>query len=177
MILCLNDHFSSVEVMAKIAAVVIPVTFLLLTMLHSCRGDNSSVSSNSVVQDVTLFYHVKYWMKIKLRMPPQSFNCVDGFVFLQAAPKDAFEIVGKNGELPITIVFLHHVWNVTLSKTNNTLYFMHPTVINRFVKYCLEDDKNVAMIYAKEHLGEASKTFKTAVESQLKAKFGDIKKV
>lgn len=53
---------------------------------------------------------------------------------------------------------------------------MNPSVIERYVKYNLKGGEGVAMIYAKEHFGEPSETFKTTVESLLKATFGDVKK-
>lgn len=111
-------------------------------------------------------------------MAEKLFTC-DGCSFSQAKPDQAFTFLNEktpSGKFPIGIVFLQQVWNVTLIKSNATLYFMHPTVIERYVNYCLKDSKGIAMIYAKEHLGEPSETFKAAVESLLKATFGDIKK-
>lgn len=112
-------------------------------------------------------------------MAEQNITCVNGFSFSRAKPSEAFKLSnGKtSGKFPIGIIFLQNVWNITLSKSNSTLYFMDPTVIERYVKYCLKDGEGVAMIYAKEHFGEPSEAFKATVESLLKATFGDIKKV
>lgn len=109
-----------------------------------------------------------------------NITCANGFHFFQAKPQESFMFAKAKTspkKFPIGIVFLQQVWNVTLTRTNSTLYFMHPTVIERYVNYCLKDGEGVAMIYAKEHFGEPSETFKAAAESLLKATFGDIKKV
>lgn len=163
--------------MVKIAA---PVTFaIFLLFLEICLSKNSTSVEKRVVQDAKLYYYQNSWRRMTSRMAEQIFIC-DGCSFYQANPHETFQFSNEEsppGKFPIGIVFLQKVWNVTLSKANATLYFMHPTVIERYVNYCLEDHKGIAMIYAKEHLGEPSEAFKAAVESLLKATFGDIKKV
>lgn len=164
--------------MVKTAAILAFAIFLLF--LQNGRSENSTFHTTSVVQDVKLFYFQNSWKQMVTRAAEKIVTCINGFHFWQAQPKEFF-MFGKARTSPkkfqIGIVFLQQVWNVTLTKTNNTLYFMHPTVIERYVNYCLKDGEGFAMIYAKEHFGEPSDTFKAAVESLLKATFGDIKKV
>lgn len=164
--------------MEKVVSVFIFAIFLLLS--QTCRSENSKFSGKSVVQDAKLYYYLSSWKKMTSRMAEKVFTCVDGCSFSQAKPREAFMFFDEKtppGKYPIGVVFLQQVWNITLSKANATLYFMHPTVIERYVNYCLKDGKGIAMIYAKEHFGEPSETFKAEVESLLKATFGDFKKV
>lgn len=162
--------------MEKLTAVVILAPILFLLTLHSIAGIES-VSRNGVVRDVTFYCHIKTWIKIRSRMADKTAST--SFSFIRVHPQEAFVIAENEAspdKHPIVIVFVSKVWNVTLSKTNNTLYFMHPDVIQRYVIYSLKHGEGVAMIYAKEHFGEPSETFKTIVESLLKATFGDMKK-
>lgn len=164
--------------MVKTAAILAFAIFLLFS--QSCQSENSTFHTTSVVQDVKLFYFQNSWKQMVTRAAEQIVTCNNGFHFSQVKPKDSFMFAKAKSSLknfPIGIVFLQQVWNITLTKTNNTLYFMHPIVIERYVNYCLKDGEGVAMIYAKEHFGEPTDTFKAAVESLLKATFGDIKKI